>query len=125
MNINLTDFTQEQRQTLLDLLVLAMYSDRHLARSENAAIEGVLSAMGLSNDHDRRREMDASVTRIRPHAEKPEAIRAYVSELARAFPRRDHRRSVSDLLTELMASDSKVAPQEGQFLSLVKESFYL
>ena len=125
MNINISDFTQDQRQTLLDLLVLAMYSDGHLAGAENAAIEEVLSAMGLSNDHDRRREIDASVTRIRPHTEKPENIRAYVSKLALDFPRRDHRRRVSDLLSELMASDSKVAPRESLFLSNVKEVFYL
>ncbi|MEI6727854.1 MAG: hypothetical protein WCN81_16750, partial [Actinomycetes bacterium] len=39
--MNLPDFTNEQREALLDLLVLAMYADGHLASAEEARSRAV------------------------------------------------------------------------------------
>jgi uncharacterized tellurite resistance protein B-like protein len=121
--MNITDFTQRQRQALLDLLVLAMYADGQLTSAEDARLRQLLSAMGFETNYDRSRQLDAAVTRVRQHAQTAEAARAYTDELSQSFTTREHRQQVCELLDHLLASDNQVAPQEGQFLAVVKEVF--
>jgi uncharacterized tellurite resistance protein B-like protein len=121
--MNITDFTQRQRQALLDLLVLAMYADGHLAFGEDAKLRQLLTAMGFETNYDRSRQLDATVTRVRQHAQTAEATRAYTDQLSQSFTTREHRQQVCDLLDDLLASDNQVAPHEGRFLAVVKEVF--
>src|SRR5581483_2133302 len=80
--MNLNEFTKEQRQALLDLLILAMYTDGNLASVEEARVKEVLTSMGWTTDYDRNREFDAAVTRIRQHAQTAEAARAGAAKMA-------------------------------------------
>ncbi len=84
MDTNLSDFTVEQRQALIDLLVLAMYADGYLASNEDALIERLLTEMGYATPYDREREFDASVTRVRKYTENPDTARAHATILAKA-----------------------------------------
>src|SRR5215212_10562202 len=91
----------DQRNAILDVLVVAMYSDAHLARTEDARIERILSAMGFGAKFEREREFDAAVTRIRQYADPVTANREVSQNLARVFASNGDRNSIIHSLTEL------------------------
>ena len=123
--MNLTKFTDQQKQALLDLLVVGMYADGNLASVEDDRIEGLLDTIKFSSDGARDRFMNASITRVRNHAGSPESARAFVAEIAKSFPTPDVRRQACDVLDDLLSSDNQVAEKERQLLTIVKEEFKL
>jgi hypothetical protein len=123
--MNIADFTTEQRLALLDLLVLAMYADGHLAAAEEARIRELLLKMGAESDSDRDRQLDAAVTRVRQHAGGTAAAQAYATSLAQAFQARNQRRQVLDLVDALTASDSHITLAEGDYSTAVREALHL
>ena len=125
LTMYLSDFTDPQRQALLDLAMLAMYADGHLAAVEDERVQRLLAAMGFASSHDREKQFDASVARVRRHAQTAEVARAHAGTLAQSFPARDQRRRVHDVLDDLVTSDSRVAPSESNFLSVVKEALQM
>ena len=121
--MDLTKLGVEERNALLDALALAMYSDAHLARTEEARIEKILGAMGFAAKYDRDREFDAAVTRIRKHADTAAAAREVTNNLTNVLSKRGDRDTVIKALTELIGSDSRVSAEETKFLEMVKAAF--
>jgi uncharacterized tellurite resistance protein B-like protein len=119
-SMNLDGFTDPQCQALLDLLVLGMYADGHLALAEDARLKALLSAMGWETAHDQNQQLDAAITRVRQSAQTPDTAAAHATRLAQSFTTPQHRRQVYNWLQDLLSSDHQVAPQEGHFLSVVK-----
>ena len=120
--MNLKTLSEPQRRALLDLLVLGMYADAHLAAAEDSDVRQLLGEMGFDTDSDRDREIDAAVSRIRRHTSSVEAARERATELALAFPAKDQRRQVHELLDELLASDNTVTESEKSFAAVVGEA---
>jgi len=123
--MNLADFSNSQRQAFLDLLVLAMYADARLCSAEDQRVEQLLNAMGLEPGYDHQREFDAAVTRVRKHSQPAAAACAHATELSRQFTTREQKRTVMDLLTDLIGSDNQITPDEGKLLNTVRETFQL
>ncbi len=123
--MNLKGFTQEQKQALLDLLIVGIYADHNLASAEDDRIEQVLDAFQFKTEYDRQKFSDAAFTRARGQSGWPEAIRAYVTELAGHFPKTDMRRRVYEILDDLLTSDGRVTSEESQLLSATREVFQL
>jgi uncharacterized tellurite resistance protein B-like protein len=123
--MNISDFTGAQRQALLDLLVLAMYTDGHLATVEDARVQQLLTAMGFESEYDHQVQFDASVTRVRKHSETRDSALAHATQLAHAFTAPGQRRRVYDLLDDLVGSDSRVSAEENRFLSVIKGVFQI
>ena len=121
--LDLGDFSAAQNQALLDLLVLAMYSDGNLAQVEETRVKQLLSAMGFESDYDRGREFDASVTRVRRQSQTPEAVKLCATNLAGNFTTREQQQRVYGFLNELTALDGRVSDEEGNFLSAIKAAF--
>jgi uncharacterized tellurite resistance protein B-like protein len=123
--MNLIGFNDEQKQTLLDLLIIGMYADGNLADAEDAKIEGVLNAIEFSSESVRDQFIDASFTRARQHLGSPQSTREFVADIARHFPTPEIRQKVYADLEELLSSDNKVVDKESQLLTIVKEEFQL
>ncbi|MEQ2009283.1 MAG: TerB family tellurite resistance protein [Limisphaerales bacterium] len=123
--MNLTDFNDTQRRALLDLTMLAMYADGHLAAAEDERVGRLLAALGCETDYDRAKHYDASVARTRHHSGSTDSGRAYAALLARQFTTPAHRRQVLDVLDDLVTSDSSVAAQECGFLAVVREALQM
>jgi uncharacterized tellurite resistance protein B-like protein len=121
--MDLKNLSPEQRNALLDTLVIGMYSDAHLARTEDARIERILSAMGFTAKFEREREFDAAVTRVRRHLDAATAVRDVSGKVAQCFSRGGERNEVIKALTELIGSDSRVSVEETNFLETVKAAF--
>jgi hypothetical protein len=120
----LTGFNDQQKQTLLDLLVIGMYADGNLADAEEAKIESVLDTINFESDSARERFIDASFTRGRQHLGSPEVTRAFVADIASHFPSPDIRQKAYNDLEELLSSH-KIVDKESQLLAIVKEEFKL
>ena len=123
--MNLKGFSESQCQALLDLAVLAMYADGHLAEVEDARMQQLLTAMGCDSDYDRNRDYDAAVSRISRHSQTAEQARAHAITLAKGFTTREQRQQAHDVINDLVKSDSKIAPQEGTYLTLVRQAFQM
>jgi len=118
-----TGFNEVQKQALLDLLVVGMYADHHLASAEDDCIQQRLARFQFASDYECRRVADASFARASRHANSPEAIREYVTQLASHFTTPNLKRSVYDTLEELLTSDGRVTSEESQLLTALWEAF--
>jgi uncharacterized tellurite resistance protein B-like protein len=123
--MNLIGFTDQQKQTLLDLLVIGTYADGNLADAEDTKIEGVLDTIKFASEDERNRTIDASFTRARQHLGSPQVTRGFVADIAKHFPSPDLRRKAYSDLEELLSSDNKVDDKENQLLAIVREEFKL
>jgi len=121
--MNLKGFSTTQQQALLDLVMLAMYSDGHLAIAEDARVQRLLTAMGFTTDYERNKQYDTSVSRVRHHSSTVDAARTHAAALAQNFSTRDQQRQVHGILDDLIGSDSHVSTQESGFLGAVREAF--
>jgi uncharacterized tellurite resistance protein B-like protein len=118
--MNLKNFNDQQRQALLDLVMLAMYADGHLTAVEDDRVSRLLTAMGFTTDYDRGKHFDASVSRVSRHSATSAGARAHATALAQQFTTKEQRRDVQSVLEDLMGSDQNVAPQENNFLATVR-----
>ena len=123
--MNVTGFTPEQKQALLDLLVIGMYADHNLASAEDERVKQLLATFQFSSDYERDNFSDAAFTRASRQSGSPEAIRAYVGQVASHFPTREIRQKAYGLLDELLTSDGHVTSENSKLLSATKEIFHL
>jgi uncharacterized tellurite resistance protein B-like protein len=121
--MNIDSFSETQRQGLLDLIVLAMYTDGNLALAEASCVERLLAAMGFATAYDRQKQFDASVTRVRQHSSSVAATASYAAELTKHFTTPDQRSQVCAQIGELMSSDNQVSAAETRFLNQVRQGF--
>lgn len=119
--MNIKDFTEQQKQALLDLVTLAMYADGHLASAEDERVLRLLGTLGFATDYDRSKYYDAAVSRVSRHSQTAESARAYAHTQAQTFATREQRRLVTQALDDIVTSDSHVSDSESSFLSLVRE----
>ena len=120
--MNIEDFSEQQKQALLDLTILAMYADGHLAKLEDERVHRLLGSLGFSSKFDRDKHYDASVSRVSRHAPNAETARTHAATLAECFSTRTQRQKVQEILEEVVITDAHVAAQENNLLSVVSEA---
>jgi hypothetical protein len=123
--MDLTGFTDQQKQALVDLLVLGMYADSNLDLIEDEMARQVLDSIQFSSDSARQYFIDASFARARKNGGSPKTTRSYVSEIAKTFPTPAMRRQVYAALEDSLFSDRKMADKECELLVVVSEEFKL
>ena len=123
--MDLNEFTDQQKQSLVDLLVLGMYADGNLDLIEDEKARQVLDSIQFSSDSARQYFIDASFARARKHSGSAKMARSYVSEIAKAFPTPAMRRQVYDALKDSLFSDQRMAEKESELLAVVSEEFKL
>jgi len=123
--VNTKGFSDEQKSALLDLLILGMYQDRHIAAAEDDRIKSLLASFDLPSDYARQQFIDASFARVNRQQRTPEAIRSAVFAYASKFNDAKQRKEALDALAELLASDSRVTSEEDRFLAMVQEALEL
>ncbi len=121
--MNLTDFSPLQQQALLDLAVLAMYADGHLASAEDDRLSRLLVAYGQRSEYDRNQAFDAAVARVRPHLGSAEKMRVFIVNQAGVFETASLRQYAVDVLDDLLASDNKVTEAESRCAAAIHEAF--
>lgn len=119
--MRIQDFTEQQKLALLDLAMIAMYADGHLAAADDERVHRLLTAMGFATDYDRDKHYDASVSRVSRHSQTPELARHHAATLAQSFSTREQRRQVQDILFDFVTSDGHISLQEGDLMSVVRD----
>ena len=121
--MNISGFSEPQREAFLDLLVLGMYSDHKLTLAEDASVQSVLDGFRCESDYERNKYLDAATARVREKARTEDSARAYAVGLAQKFKSPEHQRTVYETLERVLASDNEVSARESGLLSVVKEAF--
>jgi hypothetical protein len=125
MEIDVSNFTTAQRQSLFDLLILAMYADGHLSSVEDEGLQRLLAAMGFTDDAERQREFDAAVTRIRPNIQSIYKAKELALGLADAFTDRAQQKQVFAAVEQIMTFDNNISTWENTLLSELRMKFRL
>jgi len=125
MFMNITEFTDQQKQAVVDLLVLGMYADGNLDLIEDEKARRVLDSIQFSSDSARQYFLDASFARARKYGASAKTTRSYISEIAKSFPTPAMRRQVYTALEDSLASDRQMAEKECELLLIVSEEFKL
>lgn len=123
--MNTRGFSDEQKSALLDLLVLGMYQDGHLATAEDERIQLLLDSFSFPSDYARQQFLDAAFARVHKHPQSAEATRSAAFASAAQFKTEPQRRQALDTLAKLLASDNKVTAEENTFLVMVEEALEL
>lgn len=123
--MNLTGFTQEQKDALLDLLIVGMYADHNLASAEDDRVQKLLDTLAFASDYERDKFSDAAFTRASRQSGSPEAIHAFVAQAASHFPTPDVRKKAYDVLEDLLTSDGRVSAEENTLLNATWDAFEL
>ena len=121
--MDISGFSEPQREAFLDLLVLGMYSDHKLTLAEDASVQSVLDGFRCESDYERNKYLDAATARVREKARTEDSARAYAVGLALKFKSPEHQRTVYETLERVLASDNEVSARESGLLSVVKEAF--
>jgi len=120
--MNIKDFTELQKQALLDLTMIAMYADGHLTSIEDQRVQRLLGAMGFDTDYDRGKQYDAAISRVSRHSQTAESALLHAAGLAQSFATQEQRRFVQSILDEIVTSDGHISLQESSLLSRVREA---
>ena len=123
--MDLNEFTDQQKQSLVDLLVLGMYADGNLDLIEDEKARQVLDSIQFSSDSARQYFLDASFARARKHGASAQTTRSYVLEIAKSFQTPAMHRQVYDALKDSLLSDHQLADKEKELLAVVSEEFKL
>ena len=123
--MNTKGLSDGQKAALIDLLILGMYQDGHIAAAEDARVNLLLASLNLPTDYARQQFLDASFGRANQHQGTAESVRNAVFHCASHFKSEPQRRQALDTLAELLASDSKVTNEENTFLVMVEEALEL
>jgi hypothetical protein len=125
MVADLTDFSASQQRALFDLLVLATYADGHLTTVEDGQLQELLMAMSFTEESDRQREFDASVTRMRAAVQTIWKAKEQALLLANAFTARKQQKQVFNAVEQMMAADQHVSSWENTLLMELRMKFRL
>lgn len=121
--MNLENFTREEKQALLHLLVLGIYSDRHIAAAEDARLRKLTDEIDLASDYERQQLLDAAFTRARQQQPGIAPAGAAIQELRERFSTPLKRQEACLALEELLGSDQQVTESERTFLNSVTAAF--
>jgi uncharacterized tellurite resistance protein B-like protein len=117
-----TALSLEQRRALLDLALLAMYADGHLAAAEDHRVQLLIAALGHDTEATARREYDDAVGRVSRVAGSMIAATAAAKELAVKFTAAAERAEVLAVLDRLVESDRHISVTETDLLAIVREA---
>ena len=125
MRFDLTGYSAKQQRALLDLLILAMYTDGHLSVWEEAWLQELMTGMGFQEESARQHEFDEAVARTSPSTKHIVQARDQALKLADLFIQRDQQKQVYDAVQWIMGSDGHVSTWETMLLSELRMKFRL
>ena len=113
---------QFQREALLDLLVLSIFTDSHLSLKEDEALQATFDAVGWEAPKPREIFICTSMNRARKASDSDAATSDYIASRAAAFTDPTSQTTALDLLQRVFAADG-TAPSEASFVARVRASF--
>lgn len=109
-----------QKTALLDLCVLGMYVDGHLASAEGRRLSELSRGLGAGTEYDQEKAIDAAVTRIRQSAPGPDEATQLLAKLAPHFSDTASAALALGTLKDLLAADNAIDASESAFFELAQ-----
>jgi hypothetical protein len=112
-----------QARALLELLVLGMYADGHLAGSEELRLHAFLLRQGLTEEDDRRTRIGDAIGRVSRHTGSAGEREKFLTALTAAFPDELSRGLALSLVEDLFVADNALGEREEQLLVRMRQAF--
>ena len=117
--------TQAQREAMIDLLLLATYSDDFVDANEDRVLERVTGRFNWKSDLSLDDYISASATRSK-HEHASEASReAFISDIGRRLKSKEQKYQAMRLCNILLYADADLRKREVRFLKSVSKVFGL
>jgi hypothetical protein len=123
--MNLDAFSTPQVDSLLELLVLGMYVDGHLADAEDRIIKEFAREAGIQPGYNFDQAIDRAVSSVRQVDLNDNSLRGAVSRIAQVIDEPDIRQTAFEALTAIHTSDADDSPAETKFHKIVVDIFDL
>ena len=115
-------FTQQQREALLDLLLLGMYADNMLSMAENQFLDDEMEELVWDSPTSPSAYLSAAIHRVRTAEEDIEKRNALLQSIKERFGDVHGKQGALLVLKDLLASDG-TAEQEQKFLTEIQQIF--
>ncbi len=112
-----------QTNAILDLLVLGMYADGHLAMVEDERLHAFLTRQGIETGDERRQHIGEAVTRVEHHDDNEAARRQQLAEIAARLDAPAARSLALATLERLLCVDEKYPAGEEHFWNEIRKAF--
>lgn len=113
--------TQPEREAILDLLLIGVYSDNHIALAESALIDAESETFDWVSGTSLDLYLFDATNRARTASDNPNAEIEFLESIAERLPNPNARILATNLLNRLFLSDGK-SPEERQFMERVERA---
>lgn len=120
--MTLKELSAAEKDAVADLMVMAMFTDGHLATAEDDRIHQLLTQLGYAEKSDRDVAYGAAVTRVRKRWNTIAEMRAHAANVASAFAGTDRKNLALQSIESVIKSDDKVGQQESEYLAAVRQA---
>lgn len=117
-----SQWSQGQRQALVDLLYLAIYADNHLSQSEETAVRDELEKIEWSAPDSLDYYINAAIKRARDARNNEGYKNDYLSLISNHLEHDAARSTALEICQRVLSSDGSVA-KEDTFLEAVRSAF--
>ncbi len=114
--------TQQQREALIELLLLAIYTDAHISLTEEEALERAVTEQGWDSPYPKSLFLGKAAAAARAASESEVATTAFINERA-AFFNSEPVQAVAYSIVHQVLSPDGIADSEHAFLSLLSQAF--
>lgn len=116
--------TQEQRESLIDLLVLAMYVDNQLSLSEDAVLKAQIDQFAWQGNMSVEAYVNSAIARIRDLRSSEHFVNELLKSVSERLGDYEIRLTAAGICERLLAADGK-ADSEKEFLDKVKNELQI
>jgi hypothetical protein len=114
--------TQEQRQAVVDLLLLGMFADAPLRVSEDKKLLSVIEEIGWESYQAPDLYLQSAIAKARDATDTEGGVRHRLEKIGQELNDAGLRQRALDYLTQFLGVDGAVDAEESKFLELVREA---
>ncbi len=114
-------WNQNQREALVDLLVLAMYVDNELNLSEDAILQAQIDNFQWEGESSVEYYVDNAIGRVRAIRGSASSVDSLIAFIAERLDTYEARMTAAGICERLLASDGKADPEKA-FLEKVQSA---
>lgn len=114
--------TQDQREAIIDLLLLSIYSDSHISLTEEEALEQTIAQLGWDSAYPKDLFIQTAAPRARAASDSNETTKAFIFDRAARFTTSPAQFQAYNFVHQVLSPDGVADPERG-FLSLLSGAF--
>ena len=99
--------TQEEREAIVDLLILGAYADNRLSLREEKSFESLTGTLNWESSTELSDYMDAAIAKVRSVRNNPSATNGFLKEVKRRLVSRSSIAKALNLLHRVFVSDGR------------------